>query len=215
MITRLDHFVLAISDLERGMDEFERLTNVRPAFGGEHVLLGTHNALVSLGNKQYLEVLAPRPGAELHDVFRGVENYEHLTPFRWSVATTNVATTRAQLLDAGFVVKPSIPGERTTADGRTLRWTMLFLDESHDVNAPFFIEWTADTTHPSTTTPTGCSLRSYSVSAIDDERLRQLCAAANLQVAVIQGQPSMQIDLASPAGPVTLRDNGAQGTAIS
>ncbi len=203
MMTRLDHFVLAISDLERGMDEFERLTNVRPAFGGEHALLGTHNALVSLGSNQYMEVLAPRRGAELHDVFRGVENYECLTPFRWSVATTSVANTRAQLLDAGFAVKPSIPGERITADGHTLHWTMLFLDESYDVNAPFFIEWTADTTHPSTTTPTGCSLRSYSVSAINDERLRQLCAIADIQVAVIHGQPSMEIDLVTPAGPIT------------
>ena len=83
----LDHFVVAIDDLDRGIEAFESLTGVRPVFGGEHPALGTHNALVSLGGEQYLEILAPRPGAEVSPLFGEAGRFPTLTPYLWAVAT--------------------------------------------------------------------------------------------------------------------------------
>ena len=54
----LDHLVWCVNSVSEGMDMFEALTGVRPCTGGQHLGLGTHNALVSLGDGLYLEILA-------------------------------------------------------------------------------------------------------------------------------------------------------------
>jgi hypothetical protein len=55
----LDHIILACADLEHGSRQFEALTGVRPRYGGVHASGVTHNALAGLGNRCYLEILAP------------------------------------------------------------------------------------------------------------------------------------------------------------
>ena len=57
----LDHVVYGVSDLQLGIDAFKRVTGVKPVIGGQHVGLGTHNAIFSLGNETYFEIIAPDP----------------------------------------------------------------------------------------------------------------------------------------------------------
>src|SRR5947209_6676597 len=59
---RIDHVILGAADLDRGVAVFERMTGVRPVYGGKHPG-GTHTALVSLGGRTYLEIVAVEPGA--------------------------------------------------------------------------------------------------------------------------------------------------------
>ena len=59
---RLDHLVYCVpGTLDDAIDRFAKKTGVRPALGGQHNGLGTHNALVALGNGAYFEILARDP----------------------------------------------------------------------------------------------------------------------------------------------------------
>ena len=40
----IDHLILAVDDLQKGIETFARMTGVRPEFGGEHPGRGTANA---------------------------------------------------------------------------------------------------------------------------------------------------------------------------
>src|SRR5437773_1637016 len=51
------------SCLAAGVDFVRRTLGVMPQAGGEHARMGTHNALLRLGDSAYLEVIAPNPGA--------------------------------------------------------------------------------------------------------------------------------------------------------
>lgn len=61
--SELDHLVIACVDLADGVDWVEQQLGARSAPGGQHVAMGTHNALLKLGARTYLETIAIDPNA--------------------------------------------------------------------------------------------------------------------------------------------------------
>jgi hypothetical protein len=62
VFTRIDHLMICVPDLERGVEQYRRIGfNVQP--GGVHPGKGTHNA-IAFNEEDYLELLAIRDTAE-------------------------------------------------------------------------------------------------------------------------------------------------------
>jgi hypothetical protein len=60
-VATLDHLVVAAATLADGIDYVGHVTGVTPVPGGRHVAMGTHNALLRLGDRVYLEIIAIDP----------------------------------------------------------------------------------------------------------------------------------------------------------
>jgi hypothetical protein len=59
----LDHLVVACRDLDQGSAWLSAQLGVEPQPGGKHALMGTHNRLLRLGDRTYLELIAVDPDA--------------------------------------------------------------------------------------------------------------------------------------------------------
>jgi len=205
MSARFDHLVVAIRSLPVGIAEFERLTGVEAAVGGQHPGRGTENALVSLGAGSYLEIIAPQADARLSpqdDAMRAIDRLRILT---WAVSVSDVDEAIATLKTAGFATLPPRPGTRVTPTGERLEWTTFGLDDRSLPVAPFFICWSAGTRHPSSAAPPGCSLEHLTVQ---DRSRGRLAAALTLlgvgPVTVADGEPAIEATLTCGSKTVTL-----------
>ena len=202
---QFDHLVVAIRSLPEGIAEFESLTGVKAGVGGKHPDRGTENALVSLGEGGYLEILAPQAGAKLSTVDERMRQFEHLRIIDWAVAVTSIEAAIESLRDAGFAVELPQPGSRVTPSGERLAWTVFRLADRSLSMAPFFIHWSPDTTHPSTTAPGGCTLAGLTVRHPEPDRLSKALAALGLRgVTYVEGAPGIEARLACGDKTATL-----------
>ena len=60
-LAALDHLVVAARDLETGAAWLEERLGARLSAGGRHADMGTHNRLLRLGERRYLELIAIDP----------------------------------------------------------------------------------------------------------------------------------------------------------
>lgn len=190
----IDHVILGVNDLERGMREFAARTGVRPIRGGVHPGRGTQNALVALGDGRYLEIMAPSREAGTEPDPRTA--MQKLTPVGWALHTTDLPLALTRVRSAGFTVSEIAPGARTRPDGRQLRWQTASVTGSGVESAPFFIQWGAGSAHPSADAPAGCTLASVAMTEPDPSSLAKFLLATGVAVSVDQGAtPRMVITL--------------------
>ena len=147
----MDHLVLGVPDLEKGINLVEQKTGVRATFGGRHPGRGTHNALLSLGGRQYLEIIArdPQQPQATPLLFAGLEGLQEPRFVSWAVAVDKIETMSQRAIAADCKVLGPTVGSRTRADGRLLRWKTLTVSDPAIDLLPFFIAWDGETPHPS------------------------------------------------------------------
>jgi len=202
---QLDHIVVAIRSLNEGIAQFERLTGVKAAVGGRHPGRGTENALVSLDGGAYLEIIAPQPGATLSPQDQPMLNLERLTIIDWAVSVPEVDGAVAALKDAGFAASPAQPGARLTPAGERLDWTTFGLRGADINSAPFFIRWSPNTRHPSTTAPGGCVLDELLVRDPASDRLMTAMRALDVsRVTIAKGALHLEATLTCGSKRATL-----------
>ena len=121
----VDHLLLGVSDLDRGIDWVEQRTGVRAAAGGVHPGRGTRNALLSLGAGHYLEIIAPDPAQSTYNSHIDVRPFTQPRLVNFAAATGDIEAIAAAALKAGFGVSGPSAGSRVTTSGNTLRWRSL------------------------------------------------------------------------------------------
>ena len=202
-LVELDHIILAINDLERGIRDFTERTGVRPQLGGENRGRGTHNALVSLGSQCYLEIVAPistQPDSTLTSLLTKNE----LTPLNWALRTRDIEGLVALLRARGFAISDPKSGSRVRPDSTVVSWQIARLQDSTLSVAPFFIEWSVASPHPGSTSPPGCTLSDLHLVERRPERLSRLLTTLGFPAHVDAGpDPRMTFSLVCSRGVVS------------
>lgn len=146
----IDHLVYGVSDLAAGIRTIEDLLGVAPIPGGHHPDFGTHNALLGLGEKTYLEIIAID-----QFLLRPVQGW----PF--GLAPNQEAGLQSWAIKYPLDKPSLIPaifgkvreGSRLTNAGISLSWKLTdpWLMR-YDGVLPFLIDW-GETEHPAVRLP--------------------------------------------------------------
>ena len=201
----LDHILLGCADLERGIAFVEQGTGIRAAFGGVHPGRGTQNALLSLGDRHYLEIIALDPKQSGAADRYGLAKLTEPRLVGWAAHPGSLKEFANRLSRERIAFDGPTPGSRKRPDGRLLQWSTLNLKDNANGLLPFFIEWGADSPHPSSDAPQGCELVQFGAATPDAEQLSRVAVQLRLEVAVAKsGTPELRATLAGPSGRLAL-----------
>jgi hypothetical protein len=207
---RLDHILLGVPDVEEAADEFEHETGVRPIMGGEHPGFGTSNALVSLSDGSYVELIGPGQEADWDNIGGKFAVLEERQLVAFAMATSNFDDLAERVRAHGFEAVGPIPGARATPDGERLEWQMLLIG-GHDYGGflPILIDW-GDTPHPATTAPTGLSVARFEVRHPEAAELARIYGdLLGAEVDTVRADHAMlDLVLDTPKGRIAFRGEG-------
>ena len=137
-LTRIDHVMICVPDLKRGIETYRKL-GFDVHYGGVHPGGGTENA-IAFFEDDYLEILGIRPGEEhlagpaLAEFIGRGGGLRYL-----SLQSDDLASDVAAMRRRGVEVSDPVAGGRRTPAGQDLRWKVARLGEANALPI-FFIE---------------------------------------------------------------------------
>jgi glyoxalase-like protein len=201
----LDHILLGVSDLEYGITWVEKRTGVRALFGGVHPGRGTRNALLSLGPRRYLEIIAPDPQQPLAGPAQPLMEMREPRLFNWAVHTDDIVDAARRAVAAGFAIDGPAYGSRARPDAKILRWKTCRLKDDRGGLLPFFIEWSRESLHPAADARAGCVLKRFVIESPSAPELARQCQSLGLEVTVERAEkPALRAVLGTPKGEIEL-----------
>jgi hypothetical protein len=183
-----DHLVFAATTLAQGIDWVADLTGAVAQPGGKHVAMGTHNALLRLGERVYLEIIAIDPeGArparqrwfDLDDGDLRADLLDAPRLIHWVARTRDLDRAVAE---AGYDPGPIHPFERGP-----YRWRITVPDDGSRPGRgvlPTLIQWDVPQ-HPTDALPdSGIVLEQLAASHPDANPVRRSLARLGLEAAI-------------------------------
>lgn len=204
---QIDHFLFTAPRLEEGMEYIGQLLGVRPAYGGQHPNLGTHNALLSLGNSTYLEIIAPCP--DLPAPPHGLLFQEHFPQgpklTTWVLRTEKIAQDHRRAIELGVPLGDLQAGSRLKQDGTSLSWKVsnpYALPMNGAV--PFLIDW-GNTPHPAASAPQAGQLSGFRIEHPQALELEAMLEALQMNVPILPATAvKMTLSVQTPNGVVDI-----------
>ncbi len=205
----IDHLVVACADLAQG-DAWVRSTLGVPSQpGGKHVLMGTHNRLLKLGPRMYLELIAVDPdGAAQRPRWFGLDSEPVRArmmhgPFllTWVAACSDLA--------AAAEIVPAV-GEVIAASRGAFSWRITVPADGRlnfDGVAPTLIQWDGSAHPCDGLDERGCALLELQLAHPQADTMRPQFDALRVgpQVRLQKGEQAIVARVRTPAGVVELR----------
>ena len=156
--SHLDHMAITAPSLEVGVEYVRQTLGVSPQVGGEHPRMGTHNCVLKLGEKFYLEVLAINPNAPPPNRPRWFQ-LDEPDPFQPMRLATWIA--RTDDIHAATTASPIPLGQVEPMSRGQMNWLITIPADGslplHGI-APTLIQWSAGVHPAATMRESGCAL---------------------------------------------------------
>jgi catechol 2,3-dioxygenase-like lactoylglutathione lyase family enzyme len=195
----LDHVVLGTSNLDQAIEDFEKLTGVRPLMVVSHNGCGTKSARVAFEQCAFVEFLGPddkQPSTPLSEKLSNIPEGAFV-PVHYAVRNSNAEDLKSTWKGMGFEIDnvTMIAKDR----GMPWKWSLYFF-EGHDDGGliPFFADW-GDAHHAAGRLPIVGELESVVVRGPSDSKLHELLKGVD-DIVVETGDDYFEFSFSSPNG---------------
>jgi len=205
----VDHLLLGIGDLDKGIAWIEKATGVRAVVGGSHPGVGTRNALLALGGKRYLEIIAPDPAQSAYNFNIDLRHLAEPHLITWAAGAKDIDAFAKRAVAAGFGIFGPRAGSRARPDGNVLAWRTAGVLQKLGMDGvepiPFFIAWAAGSIHPAEDSPKGCELEDLTMEHPRSAAVAEALAKLGIRAEVRKGERArLTARLRTPKGVLTL-----------
>jgi len=204
----IDHIVYAVPNLEDAVSKVHNLLGIKPSIGGQHITRGTKNALLNLGNQQYLELIARDHANTTFEgkAWMSVDDIIEPTITRWSLSSNDLRNDQATLAEFGQDRGQIFRGSRKTPDRKTLAWDMILPGKEDIVDIiPFMTDWSSSDIHPTDSLPRGLQLETLECYHPDPSTIQPIFDQLDIEVVIHRAASAkIKIAISSPNGIVTL-----------
>ena len=206
--SRIDHLIVTAASLKEGADYVRRELGAEMQAGGEHVRMGTHNRLLKLGERLYLEVIAVNPDAARPGRPRwfGLDEPE-------SIRAPRLATWAARCDDirAAAAASPVSLGKVEAMSRGNFEWLITVPEDGRLALgglAPTLIQWRSEAHPADSLKDPGCSLIRLEGFHPRPEQVKGVLGSIGFEgeFPVSPGEtPGLVSHIQTPAGPRRLR----------
>lgn len=204
----LDHIVYVVPDVHAAVEDLAQRFGVRPALGGKHLGVGTHNALLSLSDTAYLEIIGPDPDQPRPATPRPFDLDVNAGPrlVTWLAKATNIERQIENARRLGYNAGVVTPMSRNLPDGTRIEWRLAIPPQPlGDWLVPILIEWRTDR-HPAKTSPKGCALVELHGEHPQPETILSMLDALGVTLDIRHAAtPALVATLDTPKGRLELR----------
>ncbi len=206
-MSKIDHIVYAVPNLQQGMDDFEKLSGVRPTYGGKHLHQGTHNALVNLGENIYFELLAIDPDNNNvpAPLWMGMNLITEPTITRFAIKSNDMERDCSILEKINPLLAETKTGMREKKDGTILNWRLSIPLASPKIEMiPFLLDW-QDSQHPTESLKQNCSIIDFRLHHPAASTLKKQLIPFELGLEIMESDTiAFELKVKSPNGTLVL-----------
>jgi hypothetical protein len=207
---QLDHLVLTATALADGIRYVEQRLGCRMQPGGKHPRLGTHNALLKIGETCYLEVIAIDPDAApvTRPRWFQLDELQPGTPPRlttWVLRTSDIVATRQAAINAGID-----PGSIEDMQRGDLNWQITIPADGRLLlhgSMPSLIQWHTPQLPPARLPHSALQLSHLELQHPDAHRLQNWLTSIGCTEHItthVHTHPLLTARFQTPTGTITL-----------
>ncbi len=207
MFNYIDHIVYAVTDLAFATEEFSNRTGLKVIGGGQHLDQGTHNALIRLDERTYLEFIAKDSSlsSPLSGTWMGLDLIKENKITRWSLGSNRISEEAKMISDFNNELGILKEGSRAKSNGTELKWRMTNVIPTPEVDVvPFLLDW-GTSVHPTEGLTKACAIIDFKIYTNQKAELTKIYDALHLNLKIEESDsPRIELVLGTPKGQVTL-----------
>lgn len=203
----IDHIALAVNNTEEGMRYIKELTGVEPYLPEGQNQNWYKSAAVGLGNNAFLEIIGPNPSHKKFHPFKQIlKEIKKPKLIFWYLSTQRFSDCKKVIKNTGHIIE-RYNHIRKEVKGKKIDYEIGVIGKGFESERPSLIQWN-EVPEKNENMKHICAIKNFVVKSEQYSKMNKLFQELGADIKIEKGIASMELQIESPKGIVTLKGGG-------